>query len=184
VIPSWIRVVAILALVGAVVWGVNAWEESVYQRGYGVAMAEAEAREKQIQIEAKDKLANATADALAKEREIRRAFDAMSASRLKKESENETIIARLRADARAGALRLSIAINAGSLPGGATAADSAAAGTPVRETRADVLPGTADDVLRIAAGTARGVRDYNELIDRYNEARRVCNGQVIVPTNE
>jgi Na+-transporting methylmalonyl-CoA/oxaloacetate decarboxylase gamma subunit len=179
VIPGWVRVFAVLALVGALVWGVNAWEGRIYQQGYAAAKAEADAREKQIQSEEKDKLASATADALTKEREIRRAFDAMSASRMKKESDYETTIASLRADARSGALRLSIAIDAGSLPGCAPAADPAAAGAPDRETRADVLPGTADDVLRIASGTARGVRDYNELVDRYNEARRFCNEQPI-----
>ena len=73
-------------------------------------------------------------------------------------------LAAVRAAARAGSVRLSI-------PGACRPAPSAQAGVaagPRTEERTDVLPGTADDLIRIAGDSAKSVYDYNALLDRYN----------------
>jgi len=73
-------------------------------------------------------------------------------------------LAAVRAAARAGTVRLSI-------PGACRSAAGAQAGAaagPGPEERTDVLPGTADDLIRIAGDSARDVRDFNDLLARYN----------------
>lgn len=173
-IPFWVKVLAAIALAGALVSAKEAWEARIYQKGYDAADQAAKARENAISAAAALELASATESVLEKEREVRRAFDAVMVDRNKKEANYEATIADLRAAARAGAVRLSVGIDAGSIPGCTPGADPAAAGGTRREARADVLPEVADAVFSIAGDIAKGVRDYNRLLDLYAAARSAC----------
>ena len=109
-------------------------------------------------------LAQANAANLKRQDELQLAADESEMKRAVDNDQHAKDLASVRAAARAGAVRLSI-------PGAcrpAAGAQAGAAAGPGQEERADVLPGTADDLIRIAGDSARDVRDYNALLERYN----------------
>lgn len=83
----------------------------------------------------------------------------------------------------AGNVRLSVAVvttGAGSALPEVRAPEGAAAGAgATREAYAQLLPGTAASVLRIAGDYGQLVRDYNAVVDRYESARAVCNADPV-----
>lgn len=94
-IPKWIQAVAVIAAVGAVIWGVQEWEASVYDRGHKAGADEVQARwdAEKIKREESEKAAILTRieeNRLAKER------DEAERQKLKKGYANE--IAKIRAD--------------------------------------------------------------------------------------
>lgn len=96
------------------------------------------------------------------------------AKRHKVEADAKSRIDQLRADLRAANKRLSIPAKCPAIAG----ADPGAAGGPGAETRAEILPGTADDLVRIAGECDAVVRERNALIDRYNTVRDAYNALV------
>lgn len=109
-------------------------------------------------------LALANAANAKRQDELQLAADESEMKRAVDNDQHAKDLAAVRTAARAGAVRLSI-------PGACRPAASAQAGAaagPGAEERADILPGTADDLIRIAGDSARDVRDFNDLLDRYN----------------
>jgi hypothetical protein len=176
--PSLIKGLAVLALVASLIAGYFAWHHHVDQGGYDRADAEWKLKEAQIKADAAQKLADATGAARAKEQALNRSLLTETEKRLMENASHEKTIAGLNTAIRARDLRLSIAIDPRSLPGCATASDPATAGGPSAEARADVMPETAVDILGIAGDIAKGVRDFNAVVDAYNKARETCNAGV------
>jgi hypothetical protein len=79
-------------------------------------------------------------------------------------------IDNLRADLRARRVRLSVPVDS-CTAGSETGADSAAAGQPRAEARAELVPETAAELVSIAADGDAAVRQLNALIDVYNALR-------------
>lgn len=79
----------------------------------------------------------------------------------------------LRADVLTGAVRLSVAVKAAGTTAGSCApsGDSAAAGGD-QETRAELVPQAAHDLIGIAADGDDAVRDLNACIDAYHAIER------------
>ena len=97
------------------------------------------------------------------ERETRRAVDVITANSQKEKDHAKATIDSLRADVRTGVIRLSVA----------TAAASSSTITGVRdlETRADILPASADRIIGIIGEADDTVLDLNACIDKYNAVR-------------
>jgi hypothetical protein len=107
-------------------------------------------------------------------------FDQLGDVQQKARIDHENDIRIAIAGVLAGTERLSIPTAAGS--GGALseagAIEGAATGagaTP--EARADILPGTAATILRIAGDYGQLVRDYNAVLERFDTARASCNAE-------
>jgi hypothetical protein len=173
-IPWWGKVLLMLALIGAY----KIWEHHVDQQGYNRANGEWQKREADIKADAAQKLADATNEARAREQKLLADMNGMSIIRYEENANHEKAIAKYVAAARASSLRLSVAIDPRSLPQCATPADPATTPGPSTETRADLLPDAAAEVLSTAGRSARDVHDFNAVIDLYNKARETCNAGV------
>ncbi|NQE47970.1 lysis system i-spanin subunit Rz [Herbaspirillum rubrisubalbicans] len=115
-------------------------------------------------------LAGATERYREAERGGQLAFANMTAA-LEKEKDNaKKQMDVLRGELRAGAVRLSVAVDAASA---AAAAQAAAAGD--REARADLLPAAAERILDFALEGDDIVRDLNACVDKYHRAEQVIN---------
>lgn len=95
---------------------------------------------------------------------------AIDSTLLKENKDAKTTIDALRADVRSGALSLSIATRA--LRAGA-GCDRPATGDS--ETRTELVPETAIDLVNIAADGDDAVRDLNACIAKYDAVRRTTN---------
>jgi hypothetical protein len=163
-------------LLGALLLGLlGASEYGFYRFGYNTAETAAKAREARADADALARLETAAKGAQARERALRDELDAATTKRDKENADHEKTISDLRARARAGDLRLRADLTAGSCDRNPPAAGSGLAVGPGDQARADLVPGTADALLRIAGDSARLVRDYNALVDAYNAARLTCN---------
>lgn len=174
-IPLWVKILAVLAAIAALLVGFSAYNARVFQQGYDKADGEAKAREATITAAADKRLADATKAALDREHALQAALDAADAKRYEENQSHEKEIAALRARARAGDERLRVAIDAGSIQRCAASANPAATAGPGDGQRADLVPGTADALFGIAGRIAGLVRRYGALVDRYNRARETCN---------
>lgn len=90
-------------------------------------------------------------------------------------AKHATEVSVLRATVRAGDVRLSVPVARCAIPASAAAASPAAVAAPGSEARTDLVPGTADAIFRLAGQSADDVRDYNEVIERFEDMRAVCN---------
>lgn len=177
-LPWWAKALILLAAIAAVIRAYKAWEHHVYQQGYKAASTEWQAKEAAIQADAAEKLATATNEARAREQKLLADLNGMSIIRIEENEKHEKAIDQYVAAARAGALRLSVAIDPRSIPRCPAAADPVPAGGPGPETRADLMPDAAAEVLSTAGRSAKDVHDYNAVIDLYNRARKTCNAGV------
>lgn len=175
------KVLAVAALIAAIIFGYKAWEHHIDQQGYKRANGEWELKETQIKADAAEKLAAATKDTLVRQSVLNRALLNDAEQQIVNRTRYEKKIATLRAAARAGALKLSIAIDTRSLPKCAPGADTVPASGLGGETRADVMPGAADRIIGIAAASARDVHDFNRIQNLYNAAREACNAESVAP---
>lgn len=147
----------IAGLVAALLAGGFWYRGHVYDAGY----AAGEAAQKAIGDEA---LRDANTASRERERDLQAQADTANTKRSEDNAKHQTDLEAVRAAARAGAERLSIPAAARACPAGAAAQASPAPG-PGPQERTDLLPGTADDVFRIAGRSAQDVRDYNDLLD-------------------
>jgi hypothetical protein len=147
-----------LGLIGGYLWG-----------GHRQAQIE-EGRAAEVSEQHALALASATERYREAERSGQQAFAAMTVA-VQQEKENaKKQMDVLRAELRAGAVRLSVAVDAASA---AAAAQAAAAGD--REARADLLPAAAGRILDFALEGGDIVRDLNACIDKYHRAEQVIN---------
>lgn len=174
-IPRWVKIAAVLAVLVALFGAFQAYEAHVFKQGYDKAAGEAAARELTIKADADKLLADATKTALDRERKLQTDLAAADDLRFKETQDHEKAIADLRARARAGDERLRVAVNAGSLQQCPAGANSAVTGRPGDERRADLMPGTVDALFGIAGRVTSLVRRYDAVVERYNRARETCN---------
>ncbi|KAK1548918.1 hypothetical protein Q3G72_035234 [Acer saccharum] len=149
-VPTWPFVVGTLAIgLVAGAFGTHAWDERKYDK---------------LVAQQASALAQANAANLKKQDELQAAVDEAEMKRGMDNAQHTKDLEAARSDVRAGRERLSIR-------GACSAQPNAQARTtpgPVAEERTDLLPGTADDLVRIAGAAAKDVRDFNDLLDRYN----------------
>ena len=156
-LPSWAwKVGAGIALAA----GAYFYVQHEYDEGYAAGVA----AQKLVGDEALN-LANDKNRDL--EGKLRDAADARNTERTTDNAKYAKELERIRAAGRAGTERLSIPAAARACPGPAGAPTNPAPG-PRAEERADLMPGTADAVLRIAGGARQLVQDYNDLLAEYN----------------
>lgn len=167
---TWIKVALVALAIGAAIWTARAWEESVYQRGWAAA-------ETKLRGESDRRIAEETEVVLERERELSRGLRALQTAGQKEREDHEKAIAAERARARAGDVRLRIAVAAAEARQCPDGGDPAVTASPGGETHADVLPAVADAVLGIAGDIAKHVLDFNEIQERYERVRAACNGQ-------
>lgn len=177
VVPLWaIKLGGAVILLAAILAGFAAWNAHEYNLGYNARDAKAKLDEATIRADALAQLSEATAEVGRQTAALQTALDSESAQRYKEKQDHEKAIADLRASARAGALRLSVDVAADSISKCAAPNGAGFTARPGEQTRAYLMPGITDDVLRIAGGISDLVRDYNAVVDAYNRARATCNG--------
>lgn len=115
-------------------------------------------------------LASATERYREAERSGQAAVAAITAAAQQEKENAKKQMDALRGELRAGAVRLSVAVDAASA---AAAAQAAAAGH--REARADLLPSAAERILDFALEGDDIVRDLNACVDKYHRAEQVIN---------
>nr|DAP68848.1 MAG TPA: Rz lysis protein [Caudoviricetes sp.] len=140
-------------------------------RGAKVAALASAARESKANQVAAEHLAGATERVRELELFLGRQYDELTAANQKVEKNAKTEIDRLRGDLRSGDVRLSVAVAS---CGGNTAGTDSAAGD--QETRAELLPATAERILDIGADANSTVRELNLCVDKYEVLRRKLNG--------
>jgi hypothetical protein len=165
-----------IAVIGTAVAGYFAWRSSVYDEGYAAANEYWKGVEARISKEAdgkyKEKLEAALADAAL----LREQAAGREKERLKKEKDHEKALAAAESRVAAGAERLRIATldRARPLPGSAQEGTAEVAFPAGPEEGADIVPAVAAAFVRIAAATARDVRDYNALLDEHHALESAC----------
>lgn len=168
-IPWWMQVAAVVGLVAALWAGAEYAIHRFEMRGYNRAVAERKESDDAL-------LKAATANARKAEAVLQDQLYTAALDREKDALRHEKDLATLRAAARSGTerLRCPAIVHANPAPD-----DSTAAARPGNEARSgDLVPGTTDDLFRIAASIAAGVQRENALIDTYNAARATCNKEL------
>lgn len=162
---------ALALLTGAVHWW-HSHEDAVYQRGYDAAVAARKAADESR------KIADAK-DSAKKQAALETKFEDHGDTMAKQGNAHEKSLSVELDRARAGASGLRCpASNPGvSVRKDAAPKDSGVAAAPEPTEGANLLPGTAERILRIAGDTASLVHDFNDLQYRYNEARKTCNAE-------
>lgn len=147
--------------------------------GYTRATLDWELKEKAIRAEVDAKYAQKLADAKQRQGDLQKDFDDLADIRLKEKSDAAKNLEKAVAAAVARTERLSIRTAPARcpVPGVATGGDPGAASGPGSEARTDLLPETAAAIFGIAADSAGLVRDYNDVVRRYDLARVACNAK-------
>ncbi len=165
----WARV----ALIGLVVAAFAALQVPVYNAGYNAAEKKALVREIAADKAAQTELDKERDKVRTVEARLDAKFDQAAKLYLEESGKYETQINALRVSARAGNIRLRVPASScdrAPVPENSTAA-SASSGQEI----CNILPATAAEFISIAAGSAKDVRDYNSLVDLYNEVREEYN---------
>ena len=105
-------------------------------------------------------LQRAEQEARAREQALQGAHNKLQAKHEKEKKNAETEIADLRKRIKSGAVRMSVPATA------CTVSENTGAG--IEQTRAELDPQTADDLVTIAADGDAAIRDLNLCIDQYN----------------
>lgn len=177
-IPTKVMVGVVVA--GALWYGYGYWEGKVEQRGYARAEALWVEKEKAISAAAEKKYAGDLKAALDLTAVLAEDIQKREVARTEREKDYAKNVDAAVARALAGAERLSIrtAPRACPVPGQTDGGVPAAAGPAGPEERADLVPETAAEFVRLGAAAARDVRDFNDLLDEYHKledfARTQC----------
>lgn len=123
-----------------------------------------------IERAAKTALAKEKAKVKAAETALASAHLKIDTDRAKEKQDDKKTIDALRADVRSGAISLSIATRA--LRAGAAGSNT---GTGYIETRSELMPEAAIELIDIAADGDDAVRDLNACIAKYDAVRRAAN---------
>ncbi len=189
-VPRWVwEALGGALLILGLVFAEQAYEHHLIANGdaagYARANGEWERKEAKITADAEVKASKKTAEAEAKTATLQAEFDKLADDRQKEKANHEKDTARHVAAAIAGTERLHNPDGGtcGALPGTENGQGAeAGSGTPP-EARADLLPGTAATILRIAGDYGQLVRDYNTVLDRYQRIEAACNGSTHAVTN-
>lgn len=174
--PSWLRSLGACLLVLGALAGAAAWiHHSIFQSGRDFQADIDEKEAKKINDAAETKLAAANANTATLQLKFDGTLRTTAVENAKKEMQHEKDLNSARAAVRAGALKLRLAVASCAISAAGQNQGAATDPGAGSEARADLMPGTADDILRIAGGYAKNVRDYNALVVQYNTAAAACN---------
>lgn len=137
--------------------------------GYHRAAQEAAARETTAKLAASEQLAVETGKVTALEKKRVKDIGAVAVIHKKEMSNADTKINSLVADVRRSAVLLSIATRPASHR--AAGGNPAAAGSPAKETRSELVPEAAIALIGIAADGDNAMRDFNACHDSYEAIR-------------
>jgi len=174
------KIVAVLALVAALIGGYFAWHHNIFEQGV------TQEKDRRDKIDAENTIkAQATLAAANEKVRVTQASltDTLAQIDVKnKELENaKSQVAALRADVRSGAVRMSIPIATGSCRAAGSPDSAAAASGTGTETRAELLPTTADDLIELVTDADSEVRRTNECIDRYGAVKAASDALQAAP---
>ena len=169
-IPVWVKELIAAAIFAAVVIGAIALHHSIYQEGFNASKAISDKEKSDITAKALSTQLAYEAVARAKEQALAAQLSDLSTKHEESEAHANTVINGLRADVRAGAIKLSVPTRCAS-PATSAHTDTAVASKSSDEGRSELMPETAETILSIAGGIAASVRKSNELIDAYNAVR-------------
>lgn len=164
------RVQAILAALGAVLLALCLGLIGGYLWGGHCQAQIDEGRAAKVSEEHAITLASATERYREAERGGQAAVAAITAAAQQEKENAKKQMDVLRGELRAGAMRLSVAVDEAS-----AAAAAQAAGAGDREARADLLPAAAGRILDFALEGGDIVRDLNACVDKYHRAEQVIN---------
>lgn len=172
------KILAGLLLLLALVGAYKGWEDHVYQHGWDDRDAQAKAEAIEIEHDMQKKHDTDVAAAKADTDKLRLKIETEMTTRVAVEKKYADLQERHQAALRAGTERLRIAVASCAVSPGTAPGNHAAASGVGAETRADVMPETAADLVGVGAISARDVRDYNRLVDLYNAARETCGTEI------
>jgi hypothetical protein len=157
---------------GAVIVGVlGAAGYGAYHLGRTTAQHEAEQARQAVNIAASDRFIKAQREARAREIVLQQSLAERDRTLDTQRATHANDLDILRASVRAGAVRLRVPVARCEVPATGRADVPAVAAAPGSEARADLMPGVADAVFRLAGQSANDVRDYNEVTERYEQCR-------------
>lgn len=139
--------------------------------------AKADAEIAKIENDARDRLDAANDRVREASRFASQSLVARDAAHHKEQNDAKNNIDRLRAQLRTGAVRLSVPANPAGNP--ASSRDSATAGSPGTETRAELDRATAEALVTITADGDAAIIQLNAVIDAYEVIRTACMRQLI-----
>ncbi|MFS2004597.1 hypothetical protein ACEN9F_13325 [Duganella sp. CT11-25] len=182
VIPWWWKLLGAGALLAGLFVAEQAYESHLVKQGdisgYARAKGEWASAESRIKAEAERLASEETKKAREETAALQLKFDQLGDVQQKARIDHENDIRIAVAGVLAGTERLSIPTAAGSgsaLPE-AGAVESAAAGAGAApEARVELLPGVSAAIFRFAGEHGQLVRDYNDVLDRFDAVRASCN---------
>ncbi len=183
-IPWWWKLIGAGAVLALLFVAEQAYEAHLVGQGdtagYARAKGEWAAAETKIKADAVREAAADTKKAREETAALQLKFDQLGDVQQKARFDHENDIRIAVAGALAGTERLSIPTGAGAggaLPEAGTVEGSAARAGASPAARTDILPSAAAAVLSVAGDYGQLVRDYNDLLDRFDAARASCNAE-------
>jgi hypothetical protein len=179
--PLWIaRLLLLAALTGGVAW----LHHKVYHEGWHDrdVTAIADAKVKQDQVNAADaaaatQLSEANARVSGLQLTLTTTVSSLTTKHKTEMNNANDKINNLIADVHAGKLRLSIALSPGACNSSGQNQSAGSASGISDEARADLMPETADALIRIAGDGDAAVRRANACVDVYNALKESINAQ-------
>jgi hypothetical protein len=179
-----IKVLLVLGLIGGVVAAEQAYEAHLIAKGDAIGAGRVKGEwvksEAGIKAAAELEAAAETKKAKAETDALQLKFDQLADRQQKDWTDHEFAKRIAVAAALAGDERLSIDTTGGSgraLPEGGPAEGSSAGTNATPAPRTYLLPATAAAILDIAGDYGQIVRDYNDLLDRFDAVRASCNAE-------
>lgn len=169
------RVLVIIAIIGALFGAHLAYSSHYVAAGRTMQLADDEAQKAADNKAAEKKIADANTRAKAAGDLLAAKTTEYETNRVTENANHEKALKVERARALAGASELRCPANTanrGDTAGSGT--DRSVTGRPGAEAGTNLVPGAADSILGIASDSAKLVRDYNQIVDLYNDARTAC----------
>lgn len=175
----WAKLAGAVVVVGGLSWGVHALVQHGDAAGYARANLEWEEKEQAVEAQVAAKYDEALVSTRQRAADLQKELDALELARYQENTNAAKNLEKAVAAAVARTERLSIRTSATgcAVPGGATSGNSGPASGAGGEARTDLLPETAAAIFSIAADSAGLVRDYNDVVRRYDLARIACNAK-------
>lgn len=178
IIPIWVKVAVFAGLVVLCKLWIDHRDAGIYKAGGDaarVSMAADYAKQKSV----------ADAKWEVKISDLRNAIVEADTRRFETEAKYDELQKTRAAAARTGTISMSVpTTKPDAVCRSETGTGPAVAAVPGQTERASLLPETVVDVLDVAAGNARDVRDYNDLLARYRQLETYCadSTSAITPT--
>ena len=161
----WLIAITV-AMTGAVIGFMLGWRTQANRSAATIA---------QLQLQVAETAARALAQARTNELKLQAEAEALTETYQKEQKNAQNTIEKLRADLRAGTLRLSIPHTTGTTGYPEPMPADSTAQSPENRTRLD--PETADSLVAITADGDTAIRNINRCIDQYTAIRKAWNAK-------